>query len=170
MSEVKIYLKPGPVSAIYKNANYLPFQWNPDFKYGPFFPGYGTHPSDATEEYTIHSLELSARIAAFLNELVPSLQTEVPKIARSQWPSLPDLGRTKLKPVARFLCESKSHVDRLYQGDHTLLPEMHTDLEWDELFFSVLARGDAKLRDDDTELEIFVWAYMHYMVFYFCSK
>ncbi|PBK79506.1 hypothetical protein ARMGADRAFT_134080 [Armillaria gallica] len=56
MSEVKIHLKPRPVSAIYKNANYLPFQWNPDFRYGLFSPGYGTLPSDATEEYTIHSL------------------------------------------------------------------------------------------------------------------
>ncbi len=170
MSEVKIYLKPRPV---YGHANYIPFQWHPDFKYGPFFAGYGTIPSDATEEYTIHSPNLFAGIAAFINNLVPSLQTEVPEITRSLWYGLVELERTIMRPVARFLYESQSHVNRLYTGDHTPFPlptELRTDSEWDDLFFSILARGDVELRDDDTELEIFVWAYMHYMVFYFCSK
>ncbi|KAK0237863.1 hypothetical protein EDD85DRAFT_1004812 [Armillaria nabsnona] len=155
MSEVKIYLKPRPV---YGHANYLPFQWHPDFKYGPFFAGYGTIPSDATEEYTIHSPNLSAAIAAFHNQLVPSLQTEVPEITRSLWPSLVELERTIMRPC-----------------DHTPFPlptELCTDPEWDELFISILARGDhVELRDADidTEVEIFVWAYMHYMAFYFCT-
>ncbi|PBK79502.1 hypothetical protein ARMGADRAFT_1172364 [Armillaria gallica] len=146
MSEVKIYLKPRPV---YGHANYLPFQWHPDFKYGPFFAGYGTIPSDATEY----------------------LQTEVPEITRALLPSLVELERTEMRPLARFVCESQSHANRLYTGDHTpfLLPtELRTDSEWDDLFFSILARGDVELRDDNTELEISVWAYMHYMVFYFC--
>ncbi len=80
-----------------------------------------------------------------------------------------------MRPVARFLCESQSHVNRLYTGDHTSFPlptELRTDSEWAELFLSILARGDVELRDVDidTEVEIFVWTYMHYVVFYFCSK
>ncbi|PBK68906.1 hypothetical protein ARMSODRAFT_1085322 [Armillaria solidipes] len=64
---------------------------------------------------------------------------------------------TKMNPVAR-----RARATSI--GDHTLPPESP---EWDELFFSILARGDVELRDVDidTELEIFVWAYM---VFYFC--
>ncbi|KAK0452475.1 hypothetical protein EV421DRAFT_1898209 [Armillaria borealis] len=123
MSEVKIYLKPRPVSSAYGHADYLPSQWHPDFKYDPFFGGYGTIPSD---EYTIPSPDLPAAITAFHN-LVS-------------------------KPRATSI------------GDYTRPPESP---EWDELFFSILARGDVDV-DIDTELEIFIWAYMHYMVFYFC--
>ncbi|PBK68899.1 hypothetical protein ARMSODRAFT_199686 [Armillaria solidipes] len=173
MSEVKIYLRPRPVSSVYGHASYLPFQWHPDFKYGPFFAGYGTIPSDATEEYTIHSPDLSTGIAAFHNELLPSLRAEVPEITRTLWSSLVELKRTKLRSISHFLLQSQSYINRLYQGDHTpfpLLSEMRTDPEWNKLFFSILARGDVELRDEvdvDTEVEIFVWAYMHYMVYYF---
>ena len=81
-----------------------------------------------------------------------------------------------MRPVARFLYESQSHVNRLYTGDHTPFPlptELRTDSEWDGLFFSILGRGDVELREDvdvDTEVEIFVWAYMHYMVYYSCRE
>ncbi|PBK79497.1 hypothetical protein ARMGADRAFT_133858 [Armillaria gallica] len=176
MSEVKIYLKPRPVSSAYGHANYLPFQWHPDFKYGPFFSGYGTIPSDAIEEYTIHSPDLSAAIAAFHDELIPSFQTEVPEITRSQWRDLVELERTIMRPVARFMLHSQTHVNRLYTGDHIPFPlstELRTDSEWDGLFFSILGRGDVELREDvdvDTEVEIFVWAYMHYMVYYSCCE
>ncbi|SJK98723.1 uncharacterized protein ARMOST_01992 [Armillaria ostoyae] len=108
MSKVQIYLKPLPVSSVYGHAKYIPFQWHPDFKYGPFFAGYGTIPSDATE-YTIHSPDLSAGIATFHNELVPSLQLEVPEISRSSWPSLIELARPKMKLVLaqeRKSCQS----------------------------------------------------------------
>ncbi|PBK79120.1 hypothetical protein ARMGADRAFT_1093420 [Armillaria gallica] len=74
--DVQVYLKPRPISSVFGHSKYLPFQWNPDFKCGPFFAGYGTIPADATEVYTIHSPHLSAGIAAFHNELIPSLQDE----------------------------------------------------------------------------------------------
>ncbi|KAK0452482.1 hypothetical protein EV421DRAFT_904000 [Armillaria borealis] len=168
MSEVKIYLKPRPVSSVYGHASYLPFQWHPDFKYGPFFAGYGTIPSDATEEYTIHSPDLFTGIAAFHNELIPSFQAEVPEITLLQWRSLVELQETIMGPVARFILQSQNHVNRLY---HTLFPQLRTDAKRDELYFSILARGDVELREDvdvDTKVEIFVWAYMHYMVYYSC--
>ncbi|KAK0449755.1 uncharacterized protein EV420DRAFT_1482992 [Desarmillaria tabescens] len=134
------------------------------------FSGYETIPSDATEKYTIHSPDLSAGIAAFHGELIPSLQAEVPEITRSSWCSLVKLERTKMEPASRFLHESESHVNRLYQGDHTLRATADDRYSWDKLFFSILARGEVELRDDvdvDTELGIFVWAYMHYMIYYF---
>ncbi len=172
MSDVQIYLKPRPISSIYGHSKYLPFQWNPDFKYGPFFAGYGTIPSDATEVYTIHSPDLSAGIAAFHNELIPSLQDEPPdpdKASRSLWPNIYELGIAKLKPVTQFLLDSESHVNRLY---HSLLPPLQAEdgPEWHKLFFSIMARRDVEFRDGDNELEIFVWAYLHYMVFYVSRK
>ncbi|KAK0458121.1 uncharacterized protein EV420DRAFT_1764587 [Desarmillaria tabescens] len=178
MSKVQIYLKPRPVSPIYGHSNYLPFQWNPDFKYGPFFADYGPIPPDATEVYIIHSPYLSAGIATFHNELIPSLadaEAEVPdpdQTCRSLWPSLYELQRAKLGPVSQFLRDSESHVNMLYQGDHARFPPppgVSKDPEWHKLFFSILAsRRDVELHDSDvdTELEIFAWAYMHYMVFY----
>ncbi|PBK90057.1 hypothetical protein ARMGADRAFT_1014719, partial [Armillaria gallica] len=76
-----------------------------------------------------------------------------------------------MKSVSHFLLKSESHVNRLYQGDHTLPHATEDDPEsWDTLFFLILARGDVELRADvdvATELEMFIWAYMHYMVYYF---
>ncbi|KAK0237769.1 hypothetical protein EDD85DRAFT_789896 [Armillaria nabsnona] len=116
----EIYLKPRPISSILGHSNYLPFQWHPDFKYGPFFnAGYGTIPSDATEVYTIHSPDLSAGIAAFHNELIPSLQDESPdpdKASRSLWPNIYEFVIAKLKPVTQFLRDSKDRVNRLYHS------------------------------------------------------
>ncbi len=105
-----------------------------------------------------------------------SFQAEVPEIAHSQWRRLVELERTIMRPVARFILQSQTHVNRLYTGDHTPFPlptELRTDSEWDGLFFSILGRGDVELREDvdvDTEVEIFVWAYMHYMVYYSCRE
>lgn len=79
-----------------------------------------------------------------------------------------------MKSVSHFLLKSESHVNRLYQGDYTLPRATEDDPEsWDTLFFSILARGDVELRADvdvATELEMFIWAYMHYMVYYFGHK
>ncbi len=119
MSDVEIYLKPRPISSVYGHSNYLPFQWNPDFKYGPFFARYGTIPSDATEVYTIHSPDLSAGIAAFHNKLIPSLQDEPPdpdKASRSLWPNVYELVIAKLKSVTQFLRDCEDHVNRLYHS------------------------------------------------------
>ncbi len=117
MLDVQIYLKPQPISSVYRHSNYLSFQWNPDFKYGPFFTGYGMIPSDATEVYMIHSPDLSAGIMVFYNKLIPSLQDEPPdpdKANHSLWPSIYELGIVKLKPVTQFLLDSESHANQLY--------------------------------------------------------
>ncbi|KAK0452557.1 hypothetical protein EV421DRAFT_1769605 [Armillaria borealis] len=169
MSDVQIYLKPRPISSVYGHSNYLPFQWNPDFKYGPFFAGYGTIPSDATEVYIIHSPDLSAGIAAFHNELIPSLQDEPPdpeKASRSSWPNIYELGIAKLKPVTQFLQDSEDHINQLYYAPFSPPLQAEDGPEWHKLFFSILARRDVEFCHGDNELEIFVWAYLHYMVFY----
>lgn len=56
----------------------------------------------------------------------------------------------------------------------SFLAEERNDPEsWDTLFFSILARGDVELRGNvnvTAELEMFIWAYMHYTVYYFGCK
>ncbi len=79
-----------------------------------------------------------------------------------------------MKSVSHFLLKSESHFNRLYQDDHTLPHATEDDPEsWDTLFFSILARGDVELRGNvnvTAELEMFIWAYMHYTVYYFGCK
>ncbi len=119
-------VKPRPISSVFGHSNYLPFQWKPDFKHGPFFAGYGMIPSDVIEAYT--SPDLSAGIAASHNELIPS-QDESPdpdKASRSLWPNIYELGIAKLKPVTQFLRDCEDHVNRLYHSRvvPSIVPQM----------------------------------------------
>ncbi|KAK0467731.1 uncharacterized protein EV420DRAFT_1634995 [Desarmillaria tabescens] len=177
MSDVKVYLKPRPISATYGHSKlytklsiYHPNDaQNSSFKYGPFLADYGAVPSDATEEYTIRSPSLSAHLALFHNELLPSLQANIPnpnKTSRSCWPSLLQLARSKLAGIVDFRLECETHIVRLCKGnsapDPPTEPSFNTTCWWYRLVFSILSRDDRELRDnDDTEIQILVWAYMY---------
>ncbi|KAK0235483.1 hypothetical protein EDD85DRAFT_1025212 [Armillaria nabsnona] len=78
MADVKIYLKPRPISRMHDHSNYLPFKRKDYCKYGPFFADYGAVPSDATEVHTLQSPTLSTALSALYNVSIPSLDTEVP--------------------------------------------------------------------------------------------
>ncbi|KAK0470588.1 hypothetical protein IW261DRAFT_1573203 [Armillaria novae-zelandiae] len=165
MSKVQIYMKPRPVTSAYRPAKYLPFQiWS-------MFADYETIPFDLTE-YTVRSPDLSAGIAGFHNELVPSLEYEVSEISCSSRLNLKELARMEAKYVSHFLLKGGSHVSRLYQGNHILPRATEDDPEsCDALFFSILTKYDVESCADvdvATEMGMFVWALcMHYMVYYF---
>ncbi|KAK0467738.1 uncharacterized protein EV420DRAFT_1635001 [Desarmillaria tabescens] len=165
MADVKIYLKPRPISALYGHCNYIPNIYIPykrcsEFKYGPFLADYGAVPSDATEEYTIHSPSLSAQLAVFHNETLPSLQADIPnpnKTSRSSWSSLLELARSKLAGIVDFRTDAP---------DPLTDSSFNTARWWYRLVFSILSRDDRELRDnDDTEVQILVSAYMYDAIF-----
>ncbi|SJL09492.1 uncharacterized protein ARMOST_12870 [Armillaria ostoyae] len=162
MADVKIFLKPRPISPILET-------------YGPFFADYETIPCDATEVYTIHSPALSAALSTLFNDFIPSLSVEVPdpsKFDRSAWPDLLELARTKISFSLdlRILCED--HGVRLSLGDRAPVPPPRDmrgprwSPEWYKLVLSIRGRGDIELRDKsrDTELELFVWVYMQHTI------
>ncbi|KAK0242173.1 hypothetical protein EDD85DRAFT_810252 [Armillaria nabsnona] len=149
-----------------------------EFKYGPFFADYGPVPYDATEEYTIRSPSLSAQLAIFYNEILPGLKVDIPnpnKTSRSSWPSLLELAGSKLARMVEFQFDCETHIVRLCKGDSAPAPP--TDLAftasrwWYRLVYTILSRDDIELRDDDddTEIQILLWAYMYDAVFSRCT-
>lgn len=77
MADVRIYLKP---SSLHSHSNYLTFHWPSDFEYGPFFAEHQVIPYDATQVYTVQSPGLSASLSTLFDDVIPSLDAEVPDI------------------------------------------------------------------------------------------
>ncbi|KAK0235424.1 hypothetical protein EDD85DRAFT_954975 [Armillaria nabsnona] len=171
MPDIQIYLKPRPISRKYDHSRYLPFKWPFDSEYGPFFVDYGTIPSNATEVYPIQSSALATSLSTFYNELIPSLDAEVPdpnKFHRSEWGDLLQLAVEKADSLFCFQLECEDHIVGLAKGNHAPPPPPTSmriiDLspEWYNIVYSTLVQGDVELRSEsrDSELELFVWAYM----------
>ncbi|KAK0458144.1 uncharacterized protein EV420DRAFT_382023 [Desarmillaria tabescens] len=172
MADITIYLKPRPISRKYKHSNYLPFKYS--FNYGPFFSNHGSIPSDATEVYTVHSPALSTSLSTLYNDILPSLDAEVPdpnKLPRSAWPGIHRLAVAKVDSSFYFQLECENHIVQVVKGDRAPAPpptsrrRMDLSPEWYDIVYPTLLRGDVELRDEsrDTELELFVWAYMYYV-------
>ncbi len=153
----------------YGHSNYLTFKY-PFDNYGPFFADYGTIPSDATEVYTVRPASaLPALLSKLYNELLPSLDAEVPdpnKFHHSAWHNLLQLAVAKVDSSFYFQLKCEDHIVRLVKGDRAPVPpptsRRTADLspEWYKIVYSTLLRGEVDVRDE-TELELFVWAYMY---------
>ncbi|KAK0235431.1 hypothetical protein EDD85DRAFT_792267 [Armillaria nabsnona] len=176
VASVQFYLKPRPISPTLGHSNYLPFKWPFEFKYTPFCVDHGPIPSDATEVYTVRSTTpaLPASLSKICNEILPSLDTEVPdpnKLPRSAWPGLLQLAIAKANSSFHFQLECEDHIVQLVKGDSAPAPPRPSERakefspEWYNIVYSTLLRGDVELRDEsrDTELELFVWAYMFHV-------
>ncbi|SJL09104.1 uncharacterized protein ARMOST_12480 [Armillaria ostoyae] len=141
-------------------SNYLPFNWPFDFDYGPFFPDYGPIPSDATAVYNVQSSALAATLSMLYDDLIPTLDVEVPcpnRLPRSAWWGLLRLAMNKLT-----------------KGDHAPTPPppgkrtQSFSPEWYDVVYPTLFRGDVELRDesesrDAESLELYIWTYMYHL-------
>ncbi|KAK0443574.1 hypothetical protein EV421DRAFT_525672 [Armillaria borealis] len=175
MAGIQIYLKPRPISRRLGHSNYLPFKWPFEFKYTPFCANYGPIPSGATEVHTVRSSpDLPASLSKLYNDILPSLDAEVPdpnKFHRSAWPGLLQLAVAKANSSFHFQLECEDHIVQLVKGDRAPTPPPASERakefspEWYDIVHSTLLRGDVELRDEsrDTELELFVWAYMFHV-------
>ncbi|PBK71212.1 hypothetical protein ARMSODRAFT_67039 [Armillaria solidipes] len=174
MAGIQIYLKPRPISPTLGHSNYLPFEWPFHFKYTPFCADHGPIPSDATEVYTLQPSALPASLSKLYNDILPSLDDEVPdpnKFPRSAWPGLLQLAVAKASSSFHFQLECEDHIVQLVKGDRAPAPPPATERAkefspgWYDIVHSTLLRGDVELRDEsrDTELELFVWAYMFHV-------
>ncbi len=169
---MQVYLKPRPISRKFGHSNYLTFKY-PFDKYRPFFAGCGTIPSDATEVYTVRpSSPLSASLAKLYNELLPSFDAEVPdpnRLPRSAWHGILQLAVTKVDSSFFFQLECEDHIVRLVKGDRAPAPPPSSrrtaelSPEWYNIVYGTLLRGEVEVRDEswDTELELFIWAYLY---------
>ncbi|KAK0467160.1 uncharacterized protein EV420DRAFT_670106 [Desarmillaria tabescens] len=173
MAGIQMYLKPRSVSAVYNHSNYLPFGCLYDCEYGPFFADYGTVPSDATEVYTIHSSAIRALLSTLFNELIPSLDAQIPdptQFPRSAWPTLLQIAMAKVDSWFDFRIECENNLVQLTQGDHAPAPpprKMRGSVfspEWYNIVYSILLWDDVELRGDesqDTVLELYTLVYMY---------
>ncbi|KAK0440328.1 hypothetical protein EV421DRAFT_1816689 [Armillaria borealis] len=177
MTSIQFHLKPRPVSLIHGHSNYLPFKWPFDFNYGPFFPDYGPIPSDATEVYTAQSSALAAMLSMLYDDLIPTLDVEVPcpnKLPRSAWCGLLRLSMNTVDASFRFRMECENHIVQLIKGDHAPTPPppgkrtQSFSPEWYDVVYPTLFRGDVELRDesesrDAESLELYIWTYMYHL-------
>ncbi|SJL03916.1 uncharacterized protein ARMOST_07273 [Armillaria ostoyae] len=173
MAIIQMYLKPRPVSAVYGHSDYLLFGRLFNCEYGPFFAGYGPIPSDATQVYTFRSSALAASLSTFFNELIPSLEANVPdphRFVRSAWPALHQLAVAQVDSWTDFRIKCENHLVQLTQGDHPPAPPPRNMRAWDSspewynAVYSVLLWDAVELHGDeyqDTYLELFVWVYMY---------
>ncbi|KAK0446854.1 hypothetical protein EV421DRAFT_1901692 [Armillaria borealis] len=173
MAIIQMYLKPRPVSAVYGHSNYLLFGRLFNCEYGPFFAGHEAIPPDATQVYTLRSPALAASLSMFFNELIPSLEANVPdphRFVRSAWPALHQLAVAQVESWTDFRIECENHLVQLTQGDHPPAPPPRNMRAWDSspewynAVYSVLLWDAVELHGDeyqDTYLELFVWVYMY---------
>ncbi|KAK0239025.1 hypothetical protein EDD85DRAFT_951238 [Armillaria nabsnona] len=134
MTCIQMYLKPRPVSAVYGHSDYLLFGRLFNCEYGLFFGGYGPIPSDATQVYTLRSPASAASLSTFFNELILSLEADVPdphRFVRSARPALHQLRRGPGRLVDDLRIECENHLVQLTQGDHPQRPRL-------EIRYSVL--------------------------------
>ncbi|PBK81691.1 hypothetical protein ARMGADRAFT_772229 [Armillaria gallica] len=175
VASVQFHLKPRPISPTLGHSNYLPFKWPFEFKYTPFCAVHGPIPSNATEPYTVRSTPaLPASLSKLYNDILPSLDAEAPdpnKLPRSAWPGLLQLAIAKANSSFHFQLECEDHIVQLVKGDRAPAPPPPNERakefspEWYDIVYSTLLRGDVELCDEsrDTELELFVWAYMFHV-------
>ncbi|PBK66123.1 hypothetical protein ARMSODRAFT_1048758 [Armillaria solidipes] len=156
MAGWQFHLKPRPVSLMHGHSNYLPFKWPFDFDYGPFFPDYGPIPSDsATAVYTVQSSALPATLSMLYDDLIPTLDVEVPcpnRLPRSAWWGLLRLAMNKVDASFRFRMECENHIVQLTKGDRAPTPPPPSDVELYD-----------KSEPRDAELELYIWAYMYHL-------